>query len=242
MPCAACPPGFACYGGGCVPAYPVCAPGYLFDGRYCVPSPYAAPPAPVGPDPEEERILQLRIQNRPRPKITIDLQGGLGMLAMNDWDGDVSVPAPSSMVLVGYRQNYTASFGLVLRGGAMLGAAILSYSPTSDSSDDASDGTLMIGGMAEACPFFGPFGRFYIGPSLWAGYVSFGQEDLRAQSQYYGTASFHLTDGPMYGIGASSGFLLGDSEQTDLNMTARLDLNPDHKATLFLMFGVGFVR
>ena len=123
----------------------------------------------------------------------------------------------------------------------MLGLATLDYSPTSDSTDSASDSTLMLAGLMEAAPFFGPFGRFYIGPSLWAGYISFNRQHLSAES-YSGRRTFDLSDGPMYGVGVLGGVLLGAPERTDLTFNLKLDLNPDHHATLFLLVGVGFHR
>lgn len=240
--CPVCPPGYVCYAGGCIPAYPACAPGYWFDGHYCVPQ--ASAPMPMGPDPAEQAALQARLQNRLRPRFTLDLQGGLGMLAVSEWNGDVTVPTPTGSLLLGFRQNYTPRMGLLVRGGAMLGVAILDYSPTTKSTDNGSDSTSMVGGIIEAAPFFGPFGRFYLGPSLWAGYVSFGSDTLRAESENYryGSATFHLHEGPMYGIGGTGGVVVGAEEQVDITFSGRLDLNPDHKTTIFFMFGVGFHR
>lgn len=193
-------------------------------------------------DPAEEAAWQMRVQNRLRPRFTIDLQGGLGLLSTKDWNDDVTVPTPSTAILLGYRQSFNPTFGVLVRGGAMLGVAVLDYSPSSNNSDHGSDSTLMTGGLVEAAPFFGPFGRFYFGPSLWAGYVSFRRENLHADSgsYRYGAAAFQLHDGPMYGIGGTGGVVVGAVEQVDITFTGRLDLNPDHRATLFFMFGVGF--
>jgi len=239
--CPVCPPGYVCYAGGCMPAYPSCAPGYYFDGRYCVP-PFGDPPV----DQAEEAARQARLQDRLRPHFTIDLQGGIGLLGVQEWDSDLTVPTPSAALLLGYRQSFSPSFGLLLRGGPLLGAAILDYSPTSNNSsstrDSASDSTLMIGALFEASPFFGPFGRFYFGPSVWAGYLSFDKQTLRAETDTHGTGVFHVADGPTYGVGATGGILVGETERTDITFTARIDLNPDHKTTIFLMAGVGFHR
>jgi hypothetical protein len=198
----------------------------------------------MGPDPSAEAALQARIQNRLRPRLTIDLQGGIGMLALKDWSDDVTVPAPTTSVLIGYRQNFTPTMGLLARGGAMFGAAILTYSPTTETKDDGSDGTFLVGGLVEAGPFFGPFGRFYFGPTLWAGYISFGKNTLEADSDNYryGSAKFQLHEGPMYGLGGTGGVVVGAMEPVDITFTGRLDLNPDHKTTLFMMLGVGFHR
>jgi hypothetical protein len=198
----------------------------------------------MAPDPAEEAAWQARLRNRLRPRFTLELQGGIGMLAVSEWNDDVTVPTPTGSLLLGFRQNFTPTMGLLVRGGALLGAAILDYSPTNDSTDHGSDGTVMVGGIIEAAPFFGPFGRFYLGPSLWAGYVDFGTDTLRAESENYryGSAIFHLHSGPMYGVGGTGGVVVGAEEQVDITFTGRLDLNPDHKTTLFLLFGVGFHR
>jgi hypothetical protein len=202
--------------------------------------------APDGVDPAEEAARQGRLRNRLRPHFTIDLQGGIGLLGVQEWDNDITVPTPSVAFMFGYRQSFTPTFGLLLRGGALFGVPILAYSPTSSnnttSKDTGSDSTWMAGPLFEASPFFGPFGRFYFGPSVWAGYLSFGKEYLRAKTDTHGTGMFHVADGPMYGIGATGGIVLGDTERTDITFTGRLDLNPDHKTTLFLMAGVGFHR
>ena len=198
----------------------------------------------MGPDPAEEAALQARMQHRQRPRFTLDLQAGLGMLAVKEWSDDATVPTPTTAILLGYRQNFGPNFGLLIRGGAMLGVAILDYSPSTNTSDNGSDTTLMTAGLIEAAPFFGPFGRFYAGPSVWAGYASFGKDNLRADSDNYryGSATFHLHEGPMYGIGGTGGVVVGAMEQVDITFTGRLDLNPDHKTTLFLLAGVGFHR
>jgi len=174
-------------------------------------------PAPT--EPSEYGGFGPRMQNRLRPKFTFDFQTGLGLVAMRQWGTDVTAPAFTNALLVGYRQNLGTNFGILARAGAVLGAAFLDYNPSSDSTDDAWDGTSMVGGLLEASPFFGPFGRFYIGPSAWAGYVSFGKADLSATSASHGTETLHLNSGPMYGFGVSSGILLGDLEQLDLTMT-----------------------
>jgi hypothetical protein len=240
-PCPVCPVGYVCQNGGCVPmAYPMCAPGYFFDGYYCVPGAYlqGAPP-PGYRDPEEERAFALRLENRMRGRLTIDLQGGMGMLGTSEWESRTSVIALNVATLFGYRRNFQPRFGMLFRGGAFLGAAIFSYNDSSSSSSSSSDSdaTTMIGVLGEGGPFFGPFGRFYFGPTLWAGYITFDKKDLQAGPTGYG---FHLSDGEMYGIGATGGVVVGAREQIDITFSLRADLNPDHKVTLFGMGGVGF--
>jgi hypothetical protein len=74
--------------------------------------------------------------------------------------------------------------------------------------------------------------------------LSFGDEHQRAASDNYsyGSVTLDLKNGPMYGIGATGGVVVGAMEQVDITCTGRLDLNPEHKTTLFLMAGIGFHR
>jgi len=226
-----------------VPApHPVCAPGDAFDGYYCLPAAYGQGAAPPGyRDPGEERALALRMQHRMRGKFTIDLQGGLGLMAPKQWTNSRSVPALSGALLFGYRRNYQPQFGVLVRGGALLGIPIFTYDDPSASSSSStdSDATFMAGVLVEAAPYFGPFGRFYVGPSVFAGYVGFADNSLQAGPA--GT-TFYLSDGALYGIGLAGGVVVGEREQTDITFSFRVDLNPDHKMTIFLMGGVGFHR
>ena len=220
--------------------YPACAPGYLFDGYYCVPSPYfRGAPLPEYRDPEEERAFALRMEHRLRGKFTIDLQGGIGLLGISEWNGDSNVVTPTGALLFGYRRNYSPQFGMLFRGGFLLGIPIYQYTPTtgtsSSSNSSGSDATTMAGVMAEVAPFFGPFGRFYFGPLAWLGYLSFAESTLKA-----GKGGFYLGDGPTYGLGGTGGILVGAREQIDLNLAVRADFNPDHKFTLFVLYGIGF--
>lgn len=235
-PCPACPPGHVCQNGGCAPApYPVCAPGYFFDGYYCVPAPYlAGAPGADYRDPEEERAFALRMEHRLRGKFTLDLQGGLGLLGMSEWGNYSHVFSPTGALLFGYRVNKSPRFGMHVRGGILLGIPVFQYRSTQGASSE-SDSTLMAGLMAEAIPFFGPFGRFYVGPLVWLGYLGFEKSNLKA-----GNGVFYVGDGPAYGIGGTGGILVGAREQIDLNLTVRIDLNPDHKLTLFVLYGIGF--
>ena len=221
--------------------YSVCAPGYFFDGYYCVPMAYlrGAPPPGYG-DPEEERAFAVRLESRMLGKFTIDLQGGMGMLGIGQWGSRTSVIAPTGAALFGYRRNLQPKFGLLFRGGVFAGAAIFDYTKdtsSSSSSSSDSDATPMVGLLGEGGPFFGPFGRFYFGPTLWAGYVTFDRKDLQAGPTGYG---FHLSDGAMYGLGGTGGVVVGAREQIDITFSLRLDLNPDHHTTMFGMGGVGF--
>ena len=229
--CLACPAGTFCQNGYCVPAYPACPWGMVYDGfRNCVPAgyvPYA--PAFERPDPEEERILALRMQNRMRPRVTIDLEGALGFMG----DGSDPVIAPTGLVFLGYRQNQGPRFGLLLRAGLLLGQATLKASNRNYYGETpTTDHTSMVGGILEGMPTFGPYGRFYWGPSGWLGYLSFGKHVLSS-----GTESVSLDNGVAAGIGFHGGFVLGDREQTVVSFATRIA--PFNGVTLFLTAGIG---
>jgi hypothetical protein len=230
--CLACPAGTFCQKGYCVPAtYPVCPWGTVFDGYlHCVPAgyvPYA--PALEIPDPEEARILALRTQSRMRPRFTIDVEGALGFMG----DGSDPVVAPTGLLLLGYRQNHGPRFGLVLRAGLLLGVATLKSTNTGYYGETpTTDRTSMVGGIVEGIPTFGPYGRFYWGPSGWLGYLNFGKNVL-----FSGEESVSLNNGVAVGIGFHGGFVLGDREQTVVSFATRIA--PFNGVTLFLTAGVG---
>jgi hypothetical protein len=217
----------------------MCAPGYVFDGYYCIPAaPWVVPPPQEYPDPEEEAAMALRLQQRLRGRLSLGIQGGLGFLAPKEWTHDSSLITGLAVLWAGYRRNFQPTFGLQVRGGAMLGFAAynVTYSTSSDPKESDSDFTQVTGALLDVVPYFGPFGRFYVGPMAWLGYISFSDKDLRAGPN----GRFALQDGAMYGIGVSGGFVLGQREQIDLNFSTRLDLNSEHKLTLLGMFGVNF--
>ena len=230
--CLACPAGTFCQNGYCVPAtYPVCPWGTVFDGyRNCVPAghiPYA--PALEIPDPEEARILELRTQSRMRPRFTIDVEGALGFMG----NGSDPVVAPTGLLLLGYRQNHGPRFGLVLRAGLLLGVATLKATNTGYYGETpTTDRTSMVGGILEGIPTFGPYGRFYWGPSGWLGYLNFGKNVL-----FSGEESVSLNNGVAAGIGFHGGFVLGDREQTVVSFATRIA--PFNGVTLFLTAGIG---
>ncbi len=237
--CPVCPAGTFCQNGYCVLAYysPSCPVGMVLDGLgNCLPAGYVQyPPAIVGPDPEEERRFELRVKNRMRPKLTLDLEGALGIMGSGSYGSAV---APSLLALVGYRQNYAPWFGLRLRAGLLLGVATFSSSSSScdssyTSSCSTTDSTRLLGGILEVAPFFGPFGRFFFGPLLWGGYLDFGTNELHSGTDYV-----VLDSGAIVGFGGQIGFALGDREQTVLSFSSRVAYF--NKVTVFVTAGIGF--
>jgi hypothetical protein len=205
----------------------------VFDGyRNCVPVgyvPYA--PAFERPDPEEERILALRLQSRMQPRFTMDLEGAIGLMG----DGSDPVITPTVLVLAGYRQNFGPRFGLIVRAGLLRGEATFQATHSTNYSGEtaATDHTSMAGGILEGMPTFGPYGRFYWGPSAWLGYLSFGKHVLSSDSE-----TVKLDNGVATGLGLHGGFVLGDREQTVLSFAMRLA--PFNTVILLLTAGIGF--
>jgi hypothetical protein len=85
----------------------------------------------------------------------------------------------------------------------------------------------------EIAPFFGPFGRFFVGPLLWGGYLDFGASELNS-----GGVTILLDSGTTLGFGGQFGFVLGDREQTVLAFSLRATgLNT---FTMFMSAAIGF--
>ena len=160
----------------------------------------------------------------------MDLEGALGMMG----DGSSPVITPTVLVLVGYRQNLGPRFGLMLRAGLLRGEGTFQSSnhTTYTGETAATDYTSMSGGILEGMPTFGPYGRFYWGPSGWLGYLSFGKHVLSSASE-----TVRLDNGVAAGIGFHGGFVLGDREQTVISFATRLA--PFNGVTLFLTAGIG---
>jgi len=213
--------------------YPQCPAGMVFDmvGN-CVPWGYA--PYPANSSYENAMEAQARAEREKRrmhPKFTIDLEASIGMMG----DGGDPVVTPTFAVLFGTRLHFTPWFGLILRGGPLIGVATYEDTTTSEysSSSSQTDSTSMLGGMAEALPFFGPFGRFYLGPSLSLMYLSFGSPGLRSNGSYV-----NLSDGATLAVGAHMGWVLGQEERIPLSFSIRVaTLNT---VTMFITAGVGF--
>jgi hypothetical protein len=185
---------------------------------------------------EQQRLMLGRLEHRMRGKLTLDLQAGGGFLAITRLASDASLGALVARLMVGFRRNYSPSFGLHLRGGMLIGVPTYTVGgPTIPLFDEGveRDRTSMAGAMIEATPFLGPFGRFYVGPTLWAAYLGFSRSLLEAKGE-----KVNLNDGPSGGLGLDCGFLAGQREQIDLNFSFRGDFA--RGGSLLFLFGVGF--
>jgi hypothetical protein len=232
--CPACPAGTVCMNGACVPVYPQCPPGTLFDGMgNCVPVGYMPYPPPENSREvaKEAQAQAARERGRMRPKFTVDLQGSLGLMG----EGSSPVVTPTFSVLLGTRLHMVPWFGLIFRGGPMVGIATYEETTRSGYSSGSSetDSTTMLGAMAEVIPFFGPMGRFYLGPSLSIIYLRFDSAGLTSNGSYV-----KLDSGATMAFGSQMGWVLGQEERTVLSFDLRIaTLNG---VTMFLTANVGF--
>ena len=240
--CPICPAGTVCVNGGCAAAYyPQCPPGWYFDGvRSCLPVPYGAyspaylpvpygayPLGDRGEDPEEARLQASRDKRRLQSRFTLDAEGMLGLMG----DANVPVITPTVAILAGFRRNFAPRFGMILRGGVLAGKA--TFEESNGNASNPTDSTSMLGVLGEVIPFWGPFGRFYVGPTIWLARLSFGKPELQSGSTFV-----WLRNDTTLGIGFHCGVLLGQEERTVLSFGARVsNLNG---ITLLLTAAIGF--
>lgn len=207
----------------------------LDDTQKCVP---ANPDGSKRETPAEAEARAARQERRLHNKLTIDLELSLGMMG----DAPDPVVAPAFSLLVGYRRNFVPWFGLILRGGPLIGVATYQDSTSSYSSStypydsgtsNPTDSTTMAGVIAEILPYFGPFGRIYLAPSFSLLYLWFDSPGLRS-----GDTSVGLESAATMAMGFHLGWVLGDSERTVLSFGGRFTtLNT---VTVFFTAGVGF--
>ena len=143
---------------------------------------------------------------------------------------------------LGYRQNLAETFGIQVRGGIGVGAAIADSSSSSGSSSSTGhpdDSAAALQVFGECGPFFGPLGRFYMGPIAWVGYFSFSRNKVHGYDAYgdvVHTAS--LPDVTRYGGGLDMGILALGHEQLDINW--RLKSAFSKELPFIFEAGVGF--
>ena len=180
---------------------------------------------------EEDPAYQLRLENRLKPKFTLDIGGALGSVGP---PGSVAWALAAS-ALFGYRQNYMWWLGAVLRAGPFFGPVSFSSGEMPPSEGEPhGPGTTSLGGlMAEAGPFLGPFGRFYAGPLLWTRYIAFSDNTL-----YSPNGKVTLRDGWTGGIGLHFGTVLGSREQTVLSFA--ITSSKMNTQTFFIAATIGF--
>ena len=187
-----------------------CPRGLRFDGRDCVPVGQPTPAAPAAADREAEQRLMMRMLERRRPRFTISLEGVLGIR-----EGGVPRLSGPGCTWV-YQGQVTPRFGLILRGGVLGGTAL--YQTTGDNDPalgtTSTSSTSTFGLMLQVAPYFGPFGRFYVGPMGFLGYVSYGRDSLG-----WGMDEVSLRDGLAGGVGFMGGVLIGERERLAVQFT-----------------------
>jgi hypothetical protein len=129
----------------------------------------------------------------------------------------------AELLQLGFRKNYVDLAGIQLRSAvgaySVFGPASISdVTSTSSSASDAAGGAYSLGVVL--LPYFGPFGRFYFGPELWATYWWYERLEVRrtASTAPYQTTTFNvaLPDGWLHGLGMVMGIFAGRLEQFDI--------------------------
>jgi hypothetical protein len=218
-----------CQDGECLPYTRGCPRGLRFDGRDCVP---VVPPTPVeqaAADREAEQKHTMRMLERRRPRLTISLEGVLGIRSGG-------VHALAAGLHLGYQGQVTPHFGLILRGGVLGGTAL--YGTTGDNDPalgtTSTSSTSLFGLMLQLMPYFGPFGRLYLGPLGCLGYFSHGRNSLG-----WGMDTVSLRDGLAGGAGLMGGVLIGERERVAVQfmvMAGALRGDPLFLTTVGLVF------
>jgi hypothetical protein len=198
-----------CQDGECLPYTRGCPRRLRFDGRDCVPVEEPTPVAQAAADREAEQRLMMRMLERRRPRFTISFEGVLGTRS-----GGVLTLAAG--LHLGYQGQVTPRFGLILRGGALGGTAVYETAGDSDPAlgTTSTSSTSIFGLMLQAVPYFGPFGRFYVGPMGFLGYFSHGRNSLG-----WGMDEVSLRDGLAGGAGFMGGVLIGERERLAVQFT-----------------------
>jgi hypothetical protein len=192
-------------------------------------------PRPEGADGDPDtsaRAIQLKQEReaaRMRPRLTIHGSVTFSSMVNGELTG-LGVAAA-----VGYRQGFSSFFGLHARIGAGVADVVVSNNNSSSSSSSSSTAqdTSMTEVFGELCPYFGPFGRFYVGPMVWYSHFGFGDNALHSDTSVY-----RLPDVWKGGAGVDMGLLLLSREQLDINWRIKTSLNNQLPARL--EFGVGY--
>lgn len=231
--------------------FPPCRSGYLCDGSRCVSR--CNPPCANGevcaddgscirrsPDivggseradlepvePPVEAKQRERERYRMSPRLTLHGLISLGAMVRAKV-GEVGLTGA-----IGYRQNLLPQFGIHVRLGAGVAAATTS-SQDSNGNVTSSDSTTMGECYGELNPFFGPMGRFYLGPILWLSYFTFNRNTLDSNTE-------HIVLGNAWkgGGGIDMGILALSHEQLDINWRIKSSFND--QVPFRLEMGVGY--
>jgi hypothetical protein len=236
-----CRSGFICYTGRCVSACnPPCAEGLVCTERgACAYDAEEGERANALGEQSEEISPRMRerMAYREKPRFTVH-----GLMDVGGFL-DADLMAIGLSAAIGYRQNFAEKFGLHLRVGAAVGSVQV---PNSSSSSDTSstnatrgDSTTFTHVYGEFVPYFGPLGRFYLGPILWGGRYMFDTHVLREYDYYDNTIHiYNVSDSWKGGTGLDMGMLLLGHEQLDINWRVKTTLT--NSIPFWFEMGVGF--
>ncbi|GEM_PF-2276462 len=248
-----CRSGYVCHQGRCVSrCNPPCEPGTVCTAEHlCValanswPHPSPAANAPVQHRPTQDRLAldreiarQERLKYRMNPRLTVQGRFIFGGLA------DMEVMFVGVTGSVGFRQNLKEHFGLQVRAGLAVAGTLPFASSTRSSRSTGYDGydddtAVMTHYYGEAGPYFGPFGRFYLGPIVWAGRYTFSRDTLvKRDADGDPIDRVMVPDGWKAGGGLDMGILALRHEQLDINWRVKSSFSD--QVPLTFEAGVGF--
>ena len=171
---------------------------------------------------KNNELRQLRLTYRKKLRLTI-----LASVAMDQFDG---VSALGGGIQVGLRKYLTRNFSYHLRVGLFTGGTSsqlnLSRVP---------DGELVMITREDMGFIFGPFGRFYLGPTV--GVQGVFVPSAIQYTEYDGRPG-RLGSHAMVGLGGEMGLVFGRYEHMDVNV--KMMVNPAHVTEVSLIGGIGF--
>ena len=270
-----CPEGYSCIQGQCVAlCAPPCGPGYVCtEKRECVSTEEVE--RQKQEEAEDAAELARRQSLRLLPRAFIYVGGGTLIWPQISGDGDpydlnTLYLGPNLQFGAGYQQHLTRRFGLAGRLVVAAGPWVASISRDTEDEPYDCDGEPcrehamtshgeFVATVAEFVLVIGPFGRFFLGPSAFTGYVAFadsGKEDyVRGDEFEYPTSSSSSRsgDGPgmtltrwkntaTAGAGLRFGFYLGKEEQIELSSAGRFGMLTSTTSHLYIevLANVGF--
>ena len=239
-----CRAGFLCHKGVCISACnPPCNTGYECNAEAaCVPSAPVpgATSAVVVTDvtaayrAQRQKIREQRaadrLKYRKSPRFLLQMNSGMAAVG-EDLDFAIFI-SPA----FGFKMNLTDTFGVSTHVGGMFGVISVTdpTAPSSSSSDYSEDlSTGFAAFSADAGVFFGPLGRFYLGPMGSINYFSPADEKI----ELYETGSYFVaTSGWLFMGGIEMGLRFGSREQFDVNWRICSAFKDD----MPFLFSIGF--
>lgn len=242
-----CRSGHVCVKGQCVSACnPPCPDGLSCTAELtCV----AAPPAASAVEPTDVAPVTPQMQKRIDARRGVRMEaafylGGAGTLGGNDLD----VPFDGRAIFGGgiagslaVRHHLSDRFGL--QGRLTVGHYWLNGSYDEGTSNDAGGMTNVI---VDFTPIFGPFGRFYVGPTVFVGGLFFNEDEVSLPNGF-NEINTRLNNTAVIGVGYELGFHFGEEEEISLNLRSHFGgmtkppvPHADFDMYVSMLLGVGY--